>query len=182
MSLHRAAVVSLSVGRQRRVRDVTRAKTRERPPVILIKRTVATGRHRWALACNFRRGVPGTKLLAFAITGLLSGSLGAAIVFETHAQARIRQSIARVRVYPVNETKPMDPTSLVTFDANCRPGDLPLAYTFATANLDLSLASPQLRGATPNPTNGFTVLLFNSADQTHPPQPVTVTTLCWTRR
>jgi hypothetical protein len=89
--------------------------------------------------------------------------------------------MARINVYPVNETKRMDPSSSVAFDANCRSGDLPLAYTFATENLDLALALPQLRGATPNKRNGFTVLLFNGADQASPPQSVTVTTLCLAR-
>jgi hypothetical protein len=122
-----------------------------------------------------------TKLLSTMITSLVSGSVGAAIIFETYARTRIRQSIARINVYPVNETKRMDPSSAVAFDANCRSGDLPLAYAFATEDLDLALASPQLRGATPNKQNGFTVLLFNGADQTSPPQSVTVTALCLAR-
>ena len=47
--------------------------------------------------------------------------------------------------------------------------------------LKLAGAFPQLRGATPNPRNGFTVLLFNGAEQHHPAQSITVTTICLSR-
>jgi hypothetical protein len=127
---------------------------------------------KWSFASTFS---------VMAITGLLGGSIAAAIMFETYARTRIRQNMARVHVYPVNETRTMDPSSAVSFEANCQSGDLPLTFTFATANLDLTLASPQILGATPNQKNGFTVLLLNSAEQGSPAQPVTVTTICFSR-
>jgi hypothetical protein len=72
----------------------------------------------------------------------------------------------------------MHPRASAAFDVNCKSGDLPMTFTFATEDLNLAGAFPHLCGATPNQRNGFTVLLFNGAEQLHPAQSITVTTIC----
>jgi hypothetical protein len=116
-----------------------------------------------------------------AAIGSLSGGLAAVVASEVYIKKRIRQRIDRVHIYPVHDTKLMHPSASAAFDVNCKSGDLPMTFTFATVGLNLAEASPRLRGATPNPRNGFTVLLFNGAEQHHPAQSITLTTICLSR-
>jgi hypothetical protein len=121
------------------------------------------------------------RLAIVAAIGSLSGGLAAVVASEVYLKKRIRQRIERVHFYPVHDTKLMHPSASAAFDVNCKSGDLPMTFTFATEDLNLAGAFPQLRGATPNPRNGFTVLLFNGAEQHHPAQSITVTTICLSR-
>jgi hypothetical protein len=143
--------------------------------------TIAGERRRMVRDWWMKQGSAFTRLAMLGALGMICGALGAAVTFEIYMKKRIRQRIERVHIYPTHETKVLGPGASEAFDVNCKSGDLPMTFTFATANLNLSQASPQLRGATPNQRNGFNVLIFNGADQHNAPQPITVTTICLSR-